>query len=68
MGAAPPATEGEDYILGVVNVGETDETVPRNFSEFDPNYFRKNILSHFYKFVLRASKSSCMLLITKILT
>lgn len=56
IGGAPPVNDSSDYTLGVVNWGVTEELVPRNFSAYDPEGFRKNVLGQFYRF-LRQTKS-----------
>ena len=50
MGGTAPA-KGRDSIVGFVHHGETNESLPRNFSAFDNEGFRRNVVSQFFKFL-----------------
>ena len=51
IGGCPPKTSTDKYIVSVVYHGTTNETMPRDFFQFDREDFRANILGYFCKFL-----------------
>lgn len=55
MGGSSPKSATDKYCISVVHYGTTNETVPRDFFEFDRDGFRANVLGHFCKFLSMTS-------------
>ena len=57
----PPKDDEGEYSIAVVNYGKTAENCPRNFFQFNPEAFKKQVLGPYMEF-LQATKGSVRLL------
>ena len=51
----PPKDDDSEYLLAVVNYGMTAESSPRNFFQFNPDRFKKDVFGTFMEY-LQATK------------
>lgn len=49
--AGAPVGNGEEYVIGAVNYGKSNDAAPRPFNEWDPEGFDKNVIEQFTRFL-----------------